>query len=501
MIEQIKETLNEDFNVKCTENGALGYETTGKILLDLNFSIPKLRKMSERAIYDRFVKAFYEDKEMAIKWLFYSRDIRGGLAERRTFKAIVNNMAKENLLSQDIIEQLIGLIPIYGRWDDMLCLLDTDYRKYVATIIDNQIKQDIANIKNKGQISLLAKWLPSANSSSKESKRLALIICKELNITERMYRKTLAKLRKYLDVVEIKMSAKEWKSIKYANVPSRANLIYNGAFLRNDETRRRKFLESLEKGETKINSSILFPHDIVNKYKNLNKKDIALEEMWKGLPNYVKENSNTLTVVDGSGSMTCGLMNGCNVQAIDISIALGLYFAERCTGEFANKYIEFGSRPQLVDFSKCETLREKIDVARRYSDCENTDLAKVFNLILTTAINHNMKQEEMPSNLLIISDMEFDYGVDYSKRLFTEIEEKYRLHGYKLPKLIFWNVNSRSETIPVKQNENGVVLVSGFSTSIVNMILQDEVDPYKCLIKILDTERYSIIKNIMKGSL
>ena len=319
----------------------------------------------------------------------------------------------------------------------------------------------------------------------------------------------LSEMRKYIDVVERKMSAKQWDEINYETVPSRANLIYNNAFLRNDEERRREYLSKLEKGEARINSSVLFPHDIVHKYENLdgwdnkvNPYDAALEGMWKALPNTVNECDNTIVVADGSGSMECRVDPNSSVTALDVANALAIYFAERASGEFKDKYITFSSRPQLVDLSNARSLHNKINIALRHNECANTNIEATFDLILQTAINNHMSQEDMPKNVLIISDMEFDSAVDYmhkpNKTLFQTIANKYATHGYKLPRLIFWNVNSRTGTIPVKENELGVALVSGFSVNVVNMVMSNKLDPYECLLDVLNSERYLPIKNAIE---
>lgn len=356
--------------------------------------------------------------------------------------------------------------------------------------------------------SLIFKWLKSENASSSETKRLARKTRQAFGLSSREYRKTLSDGRAYLDIVECKMSAKEWNAINYETVPSRANLIYNNAFLRNDEERRRAYLGALEKGEVKINASTLFPHDIVHKYmsgsswcQSLKAYDVALEGLWKALPDTVKGAENTIVVADGSGSMTCNVGGNTKVTALDVANALAIYFAERSSGEFKDKYITFSNRPQLVDFSNAKTLRDKIGIALRHNEVADTNIEATFDLILQTAVNNNMSQEDMPKNILIVSDMEFNSAVGWHKpneTLFTTIAKKYAVHGYLLPRLIFWNVNSRTGTIPVKENELGVALVSGFSVNIVNMVMSNKLDPYECLLDVLNTERYQPIEDIIK---
>lgn len=507
----VKQTLDNEYNVSITENGAVGFRTTGKELLDLNFAVASLRKMSDEEVAKRFMKAFCENKMLAMKWLFYTRDARQGIGERRLFRVVMNHLVESN---PEMVIPVINLIPEYGRYDDLWCLLDNEESaKVVYQIVDKQLKEDWDNMNAGKPISLAAKWCPSCNASSKKTKEYGKKLCKALHMSEREYRKALSKLRKYLDVVEVKMSNKDWSEIKYEAVPSRANLIYNNAFLRNDEARRREYLGKLEKGETKINASTLFPHDIVHKYTirygwkySINQKDATIEALWKALPDTVNGCGNTIVVADGSGSMTTQVDRSSSVTALDVANALAIYFAEHSSGQFKDKYITFSERPQIVDFSNATSLHDKLQIALAHDECANTNIEKVFDLILDTAIKNRMKQEDLPQNILIISDMEFDSCAscgnnrslwDFKKpnqRLFDVIAQKYANAGYSIPRLVFWNVNSRTGTIPVKENELGVALVSGFSVNIAKMVLSNKLDPYECLLETLNSERYAPIE-------
>ena len=505
----VRQTLNNEMNVSITENGAVGYRTTGKELLDLNFAVASLRKMSDAEVAKRFKKAFCEDNVLAVKWLFYARDARMGLGERRLFRVVLADLVKSN---PEMVIPVINLIPEYGRFDDLWCLLDdAESADVIYQIVDNQLKQDWTNMAAKKPISLIAKWMPSINASSAKTKEYGKKLCKALGMTEREYRKALSKLRAYLDVVEVKMSDKNWSAIKYETVPSRANLIYNSAFLRNDEARRREYLSQLEKGETKINASTLFPHDIVHKYMNssmwsrsLRSKDATIEALWKALPDTVKGCGNTIVVADGSGSMTTTVDNNSKVTALEVANALAVYFAERSSGQFKDKYITFSHRPQFVDFSNCNSLHAKLQKALAHNEVADTNIEAVFDLILTTAINNHMEQSDLPANILIISDMEFNscatvnYGNRLNNRLFDIIAQKYARAGYKMPRLVFWNVNSRTGTIPVKENELGVALVSGFSVNVAKMVMSGKTDPFECLLETLNSDRYAPIEDALK---
>lgn len=510
----VKNTLENEMNVSTTENGAVGFRTTGKELLDLNFAVASLRHMSDKEVSERFIKAFCEDKILAMKWLFFARDAREGLGERRLFRVVLADLVNSN---PEMVIPVINLIPEYGRYDDLWCLLDNPFSALaVYKIVDEQLARDIKNMAAGKSVSLLAKWMPSINASSPKTKEYGKRLCKALRLTERKYRLALSALRKHLDVVEVKMSGKKWSEIKYEGVPSRANLIYNNAFLKNDEERRREYLGKLEKGEVKINASVLFPHDIVHKYMNygwghpLNPKDATIEALWKALPDIVNGCGNTIVVADGSGSMATRVDQRSSVSALDVANALAIYFAEHSSGQFKDKYITFSENPQIVDFSNCDSLHAKLQTALAHNEVANTNIEKVFDLILSSAVRNHMSQDDLPANILIISDMEFDgcatSGINSSRweryrptaRLFDTIAQRYAAAGYKMPRLVFWNVNSRTGTIPVKENDLGVALVSGFSTNIAKMVMSGKTDPYECLLETLNSERYDAIELALK---
>ena len=507
----LKTTLDEN-SFSVTENGALGFSTSGKSLLDINFAVTSFRNKSDKAIEDAFAKAFYEDKLLALKWLFFARDREEGIGERRLFRVALKWLAVEQ---PKIAKAVFNLAPYYGRYDDMWCLLDTELKDEVIDLVNDLLDHDCTNKVLRKPISLLGKWLPSSNASSKETKRLAKIIYTGLGMTERQYRKMLSELRKYLNVIEVKMSAKEWSEIDYNAVPSRANLIYNGAFLRNDEERRRAYLAALERGDkdVKINGSVNFPHDIVHRYmssggwsRTLKSLDTTLEQLWKALPDFVNGQGNTICVADGSGSMTTTI-GGTNVSALSVANALAIYFAEHSNGEFKDNYITFSSRPRLVDFSNAKTLREKISIALRHNEVADTNIEAVFDLLLKTAVSKKLSQEEIPTNVLILSDMEFNSCVTCNgsgyrsmrKTLFREIEQKWNNAGYKMPRIVFWNICSRTGTLSVNQHENfPVALVSGFSPAICKMVLSGKLDPFECLVEQLNSERYQIVEEAVK---
>lgn len=482
-----------------TENYAVAYRTSGDEFLDFNFRITDLRSCEEKEIISAFKKLFYTDKVLSIKYLFYVGDIREGLGERHIFRTCISWLARTNPV---YAKKVLHLISEYSRWDILVSLItEKPVKSEVRQIIYNQLTEDETNRRLGKPVSLLAKWLPSENTSSKETRKLANIVIKELNMTPRNYRKTLSSLRAYLDVVEVKMSNKSWDEIDYEAVPSKANLVYSEAFLRNDPERRREYLRSLIRGEVKINASVTQPHEIVSKYTRggwgmeVGEYDETLEQLWKALPSNVI--GNTLVVRDGSGSMTQRVTG--RITALDVATALSVYCAEHCKGEFYNKFITFSHRPKLVDLSGCDILHDKLDIA--YEECEvaDTNIYKTMKLVLNTAVNNNMKQEELPNTILIISDMQFNGSrFNFDESLFDGIKKEFENCGYKLPKICFWNLCSyNAKTIPLQQNEYGLILCSGFSINNLKMFMSGEVDPLKVLLETINSERYELVEKAL----
>lgn len=498
MFNLVEKELKERENFSITENGAIGYKSTDSALVDLNYKVSSFRNSSEEEIIEAFEKAFNEDKEYIIKWLFFARDIREGLGERRLFRICYKALFN---LNKNAFFKNLKYISEYGRWDDLVSLLNINRfsDEVIIEIIKLQLQEDLSNLEKGEPISLLAKWLPSENASSVETKKSAKIIRRYLNMSSKEYRLMLSKLRKHLKVIERFMCKKQWKKIDYETVPSMANLKYKEAFLRNDRIRRRNYLTSVSEGKKSMNMKVATPVDVVARYtkdfwRKIEDYDETLEVAWKNLKDI--EIKDTLVVADGSGSMTVPVNKG-NTTALDVANALAIYTSEHNSGVYKNKYITFSQTPRFVDFSDKVSLFDKINLAFKHNEMANTNIEAVFDLILNIAIENKIPQDEMIKNILIISDMELDRAQSsrrpLEKTLFYNVERKYKEAGYKLPKLAFWNVCSRTKTIPVKENDLGVCLISGYSQNVLQMVMSEKYDPYEVLIEMLDKERYEKI--------
>lgn len=501
------EALNEEYNVAYSENGAKGFATTGKSLLDFSFHLSNFRAANELIIQNEFEKAWLEMPEYALKYLFYAGDIREGMGERKVFKACLKYLANTY---PEKIKNVIGLIPEYTRWDYILELLFTPYKDQIVQMIKDQINEDYRRMEKNEPISLCAKWLPSINASSHKTKDKANFLCKELNLTHKKYRQTLSALRRHLNITETYMTSNRWEEIDYNKCTSKNNLLYNSAFLKHDEERRRSYLAAVAKkdGSANMNAGVNFLYEVVNKYMdssswgwsyNIKKYDQNIELMWDTLMEKVPENlGNMIVVSDGSGSMVSNKLPNSSASCLTVALSFAIATASKLKGPYKDKFITFSENPKFVDLSRKATLRDKLAYSIQFNEVANTNIERVFNLLLTTAKKNNLSQEEIPESVLVVSDMQFDEGTTRTRKsLFTDIAEQWAEAGYVLPKLIFLNCSSRcndnSKFIPCTQNEMGVTLLSGFSSAIYNMICNNELDPWLCLKAELDKPRYEAI--------
>ena len=517
-----------------TANDGTAYRTSGSKLVDLNFSVPALRQAAvnfygkdahSRYFYDEdctmeavdalrlFIASYEDDPLYTMKWLMYARHIKLGLGERDVFRMMLTKVG--DLHPEMALQYIIGTeLWNYGRWDDVLRIFfDTTsgiLHDGLGELIANQFRRDVMACGLGDSISLLAKWMPSNNTSSKQKRSEAVILQSLLHLSAREYRKTLSRLREYLAVVDRKASLNQWNDINYNHVPSKANLKYRNAFLKHDEERRQAYLTSLQKGDdsVKINANSMFLYDIVQTYvkadsgwdSSLNPYDETLEQLWNAQES-PKDYDDILVIRDGSGSMGQQLSGNSSVTALSVADSIALYCAQHNKNEsFKNRFITFSNRPQMVDISMCETLRDKLRRLHRFDDYSNTDIEATFDLILDTAVKNHLRQEELPSACLIISDMQFDQATKHEDNT-TVIEScrrKFEDLGYIMPRLIFWNVSVYAHnTIPVQMHPSGVILVSGYSKSIVDMVVSKELNPETALKAELDA-KCSIVDTVLQ---
>jgi len=496
--------LKEGANYDYTENGSLTHKSTLNAVYDMFALGGAYRNRSDEDVILLFKNAFEENPTLAVRCLFYHRDIQGQ-GERRFFRVCLHWLAKNYPVTAEL---LITLIPEYGRWDDLYCFVQTPIEDKAFIFMKGQLVKDLVNVQSNLPPSLLGKWLKSINSSSKETRKLGNLTRKYFDMTSKQYRKTLAYLRERINIVEKLMSQGRWDEIHFDKLPSLAGLRYSEAFARNDITKD-KYKAFINDKNNKVNAGALYPYNVVKKALYCKPGDEVeiqtVEKYWNNLTNYFNGcRFNGIAVVDTSGSMECNY--GSSIRPIDVAISLGMYCAERAQGPFYKHYISFSSRPQLV---KVEGVNFVDKVRRIYKNCivENTNIEATFDLMLNTAIKNNCSNEDIPQNIIVISDMEFDaattiyenerYGYNTIGRVVDEtlmegIARKWGDAGYTMPHLIYWNVDARDNRIPDLDSSRRISYVSGASPSIFKYILSGKSGIELCN-EVLNSERY---KNI-----
>lgn len=490
LVEGLRAAAGND--VTQTTNGAKAYKSTSNSVLDFFSRAPALRNSKENEYLPLFQKAWMQDPGLALKALFWLRDIRGGQGTRSIFRESIKWLASKNDISRQILKKNFPNIVEMGRWDDLLVLLGTPIENDVIIFMFNQLLDDIESMNEGKSVSLCAKWMPSEGASSKEGKWQAKLIRERVGLSPRKYRKILTALRNYLKIVETKMSAGKWKSIDYSAVPSRAMKIYKKAFNKHDQIGFSAFLSKVSKGETKINSGTLYPYDIVKevleKRSHLKStEEKVLSEQWKALPDYIQGNEGVdLVIADTSGSMISP-----NYIPISSAVGLALYFAERNKGKFANTFITFSGNPTFQEI-KGNTFVERVNNLFKADWGSNTNLDAVFDLILNTAFENAVPPSEMPRRIFIVSDMQFDGCVQMSN--LESIRSKYRSAGYQIPTIVFWQVNGSNNNSPAKQNDKGVILVAGHSPSTFASLMDSKAKtPMELMLEVLYSPRYSSV--------
>lgn len=492
------ENLRNEDNKTVTTNGENGYKSTLSDILDLSTEIGNSRFLDDETLFNKLIDAQNEDELLYAKLVFYARDIRQGGGDKTLGRFGLVTIYKDIDLSK--IPLLVTLIAEYGSFKDIMYLLATpieDENKELALsqYLNSLLELDDAN----EQASLLAKYMPTETTKDPTMKMVYRKFMKYVDITPKEYRKRNTRIRKKLDIVETKLTEKRYEDIDYSRVPSQANLKYRDAFIRNDGERYSDYLDRVDSGDEKINSSTLAPYQIVDKVR-YDDSD-SLNTLWNNIPAPSNNGLEVLPVVDVSGSMT-GL-------PMDVAISLGIFLSEHNEGQFKNHFITFSSEPKLKTI-KGNTIRNKVLNMQSSEWGMNTNLEKTFNLILRTAINNNLPQEELPESLLIISDMQFDeatgsYGFHSvptaDDTFFEKMKHKFEQHGYKLPFLVFWNVGY-GNTKPVVKTTKNTILVSGFSQNIFNSICNLDLNdlenytPLKALLEILESDRYKAIEGL-----
>jgi hypothetical protein len=469
MKRSLLDTLRKETTVKAarTENGMVAHTSTLSACLDLFGALGSARGWLEEDILALFARALGEDPIIALKILFWARDVRMGAGERRVFRVCLNYLNDHH---QDYFNKNIDLVPEFGRWDD---LFGIDNRLVLQVIVNGLENKD----------GLLAKWLPRKGA-------FANTLRKGLGMTPKQYRKMVVGMS---STVEQLMCAGKWDEIDYSQVPSQAMLKYRTAFYKHDEERFQKYLDSVQTGEVKINAGAMYPYQLYDAVRRAGsgKALKSVEAQWNALPNFLEGNEEMiLPVCDVSGSMNSLYGVKSNITPMSVSVSLGMYISERNIGPFQDAFMTFSMKPE-VQILKGGLVDRCHQLLKAHWDM-NTDLEAVFRVLLRTAVKYATPVEQMPTMLLIISDMQFDSCIENPNATASEmIREQYEKAGYKLPKLVFWNVNARPDQSPVLANESGTALISGCSPSILKSVLSGRVvSPIDTMLETINAERY-----------
>ena len=471
-----------------TENGAVALNTTGDARLDLFGTIGSLRTAEKARITRLFSEAWKADPLFATKIAFYARDVRGGLGERQTFRTLLQYMAEYH---PEALRLNLDLIGVYGRYDDLYCLIGTPMEDEMWAAMKRQFEEDRQNLEAGNAVSLLAKWIKTADASSEATRKLGILTAQKLGYSVYEFKRLVRAMRKQIGVVETLMSAGRWDEIRYSAVPSRAMMIYRNAFMKHDADRYGQFVQRAVTGEQKIHSATLFPYDIVEKVMQMGwgtcryNEDPALEAQWRQLPNYVEEGTNALVIADTSGSMYG--------RPMATSVGLAVYFAERNRGAYHNMFMSF-SGTSRIQVLKGDTLAQKIRSIDMNDWQTNTNLRAAFEHVLEIAVRNHVPAEDMPKSLIVISDMEIDYCGDRNWTFYEMMAQRFMEYGYRIPNVIFWNVASRNDVFHADKTRIGVQLVSGQSASVFRQVMRCVgMNPVEAMEKIINSERYEAI--------
>lgn len=464
-----------------TENGMKTYTTTENALTDFFFACGALRNAPNERIEELFEAALKEDPVIATRILFYSRDVRGGQGERKLFRVCLNHLKTiNNAQVLNFIKENLHVIPHYGRWDDVLSLLN--YNNELDQLIGNFIKQSLYYGDN-----LCAKWMPREKSAKKD---LARKLRGLMRLSAKDYRKLLSK---NTNVVENKMCAKEWADINFSHVPSQAFLRYRNAFRRHQEERFEQFNKDVSEGKETVNAGTLHPHQIISQCFSHSVNKLEMNNLWNNLKEFYTTDEKILPIVDVSASMNQG-----TPIAMHVSIALGLYISERNTGKFKNFFVTFDDNPEFC-LADQECIVDRVRYTGNAPWGGSTNLEKTFQVILDKAVHNMVNHKDMPSKIIIFSDMEFNEATssysseEYDYSALKMIKSKYSKMGYEMPKIIFWNLASRNKNNPVRFDQEGTALVSGFSPSIMTAILGGkDFTPYSIMMDALEKYKEKI---------
>jgi hypothetical protein len=467
--------------IKRTNNGMRAFATTSNANVDLFGSIAAMRGKN---VVPAFAAAYSENRDYALRIAQWARDVRGGAGERQIYRDILLWLEKSDV--QTLIDShLLDNLPELGRFDDLLIFTDPRVKQKAYGLIAKALDSDNG---------LCAKWMPRKGP-------IAVELRQAFGLTPKQYRKILVERTK---VVESAMCAKNWNEINFSHVPSVAMSRYLTAFHRNAPEAMAAYKAALTRkdGTAKVNAGAVYPYDVTkilggakdmsggyygrNSF-NLNQLPVA-QAMWDALPDYMND-ANVLGVCDNSGSMQ-SLVPGSQTSMLDVACSLTMYAAQKSKGAFKDLSISFSDDAKFIRHSGSLADRMIQVCSARWG---STNIHSVFDLVLSHAVSNRVPAEDMPKIIVIFSDMQFNSCRGYDDRAQNMIRRKYEDAGYEAPAIVYWNLNEQGNK-PVKFNEQGVALVSGFSPSLMKSILAADLNkfsPEAIMLATIGSDRYN----------
>ncbi len=462
-----------------TENGAVAHKSTLSHIVDLYQAAGSSRNHVGN-IDDTFLQALRENQDLAVRIMLHARDVRQGMGERSVgrhmLKLCINHLGTEENL------RIMRKVPEMGRWDDMMVYFGTKYQNDAFHMI-------LAGLDNPATASLVAKWLPR---EKKGNKKFVHEFCKFSGLTRIEYRKLCSQLS---NTVEQKICAKDFSEINFSQVPSVASARYQKLFHKHDGVRYRAWIDELAKPveerapDVKVNAGAVYPYNVLVSSKNGDHR--VAQAQWDALPDYMEGSTENIQCMsDVSASMTSEQFGA--VDALDIGVSLTMYCAERNRGVFKDQAMVYSTNPYFIELTG--SLRDRNRQMMSHVEYGSTNLEKAFDLILKLAVKNNLSQEDLPTKVIIFSDMEFNAvsGWGYSGQTnFEAIHSKFNDKGYQAPQLVFWHLASRAKKAQATVNDKGVAMVSGFSPAILKAVLgSDDLTPMGVVLKAVSVPRY-----------
>lgn len=415
-------TIKKVFDsTKLTENGDFSFSSTGNNLLDILFMSEYYTRHPEEVTIG--------DSSKEKVFAMFMRDPRYGIGKKVLGMKLLD-------LTQATYDQMVKC----GRFDDLWKHFYGTDEFYAAV---DYLSKEVSNGNE-----LAKKWMPRFGSKNRE---IASKIAHYLGLNKQEYGKWV----KLDNTVESLMTHHLESRIKFENVPSLAMLKYAKAFATKEHTKDNyaRYLAAAAEGKAKINMSVTTPYDI---YKNKEKidADLFFEKLEKIL-------INAIPIVDTSASMVN------KFDSFGKALSIGHYIA-KCSTFMPNHVISFSSRPKLIELGKenCDCGAKRMSNYRKEinsmytGDCSNTDFGAVMNLL------KEVGKDDMPEYLLVLSDMEFDYGSKQSK---DELQAMWKANGYTT-KIIWWNLtDGRGKTVP-EMDTNGNIYMSGYSPMLLKYL-------------------------------